>query len=189
MQDFSFRQSLLVIPPEVGYRLAGFCDGEAHFGIGRVRKPARRRVPITHHCLFAVNLRWDDRAVLEHYREATGLGVIHFNSRGRQRAFGNPLAMWRIERKEECLALVAILEEYPLWSKKLRDFAIWAQAVRYWNGPRREGQEPLARWFAEIRAVRGYESEPFEPYKPQPEAVLFDYESVSETDQSEGDAE
>lgn len=143
------------IPDSVGYYLAGLTDGEGHFGISKNTRRGRNH----HGCLFIINMRLDDLPLLEWLHEQTGgLGSIGRNQGLRQRQGWEtrPVAAWRVYSKAECLELVHIFEEYPLHSKKARDFTIWAQAVRYLNGPQPEGIAPMARWFEEIRLVRAY---------------------------------
>jgi len=145
-------------PSEFGHHLAGLIDGEGHFGIMQRRKP--RTGTLNYSCIFAMDMRDDDTAVLERLQEVTGLGLLYNSgprNQGPQRLDAKPVMMWRVHTKADCLALVAILEEYRLWTKKARDFHIWAQAVRYQNGPRPQGWEPMVRWYAEIRAIRQYD--------------------------------
>lgn len=164
-----------MIPPEIGYQLAGFTDGEGCFAIKRAQKRTGQR-PISYQCEFAINVRWDDREALEFYREQTGLGTIYFIKRGNNDVVNaQPLARWVVNRRSECLAVVNIFERYPLRTKKARDFAIWAQACRYWNSDRPEGMAPLARWHQEIRDIRAFDPDvlPEVPeYEPSPS--LFD---------------
>lgn len=163
--DGRYLQALRV-SPEVGNRLAGLCDGEGHFGIGRQGNWYR--------CLFAIGLRVDDEPFLREMRDAVDLGKVvtapAYRSEGRR---NSPSAQWRIVSKDDCVALVALLDEYPLWSKKARDYAIWRDAVLYWQNPnrrpvttRRSGTTtrvinaidwtPIARLQDELRDVRRY---------------------------------
>lgn len=160
---FTARTCTITAP--FGNRLAGLADGEAHFNIARLRhKPRGRGIytrPINdcYACSFQIKLRADDRPLLERCFEETGLGTLTLvhNRSEKDRASRNPAVLWRVSKQIECLAIVAIFEEFPLWSKKARDFEIWAQAVRYWtaDGVWR-GWDPMARWFEEIREVRRY---------------------------------
>ena len=137
--------------PNIGYRLAGLADGKGHFAIFQQRKGWS--------CRFTIKMRADDLAVLERFQRETDLGVIYQNrckqTPGRR---NNPAFQWHVNKKAETLALVRIFEEYPLWSRKAEEFAVWAEAVRYWNAPewaygrnRRGHRELLLDWtpFAE----------------------------------------
>lgn len=115
------------VSPEVGHRLAALCDGEGHFGI--------RRAESAYKCLFVVGLRADDAEFLHRMRDEVGLGSVttfraYPTTGGRKRS---PAAHWRISAKHECFVLVGILDEYPLWSKKAREYAIWREAVISWQ--------------------------------------------------------
>lgn len=145
------------IPDSFGYRLAGLTDGEGHFGIAKNTKHGLT----TYTCVFVINMRDDDAPLIEWLHETSGLGVIYRATAIRQRQGWetNPTISWRVQKKVECLQVVAIFERYPLLSKKARDFEIWAKAVRYLNGPQPEGRAPLARWFEQIRLVRAYHAD------------------------------
>ena len=151
-----------MIAAELGYRLAGVTDGEGHFGIRTSRRG--------YSCYFVVKLRADDLILLERLREGTGLGTISWirvkQTPGRA---NNPAVMWRVQTKAECLELVSIFEEYPLWSSKAEEFPIWADAVRYWHNPiwtegrnSRGHYEQLIDWTPmelaneRLRAIRAY---------------------------------
>jgi len=160
------------VTPEIGYRLAGFCDGEGHFGIVRQKKP--RTGSVIYACVFALHVRDDDTGAVERYQEATGLGVIYNSGpRATPQIAANPVVMWRIHRKRDCLSLVQIFETYPLWTKKARDFEIWAKAVRYLNGDKPLGWAPMESWWREIREVREYEAPEHEALDVEL-ATLFD---------------
>lgn len=146
------------IRPEIGYRFAGYVDGEGHFAITRRQKSTAKQP--NYQCSFALHIRDDDRHVLEAFQHELG-GIGHMYEVGARHKPGQtntkPTAMWTVNRKSECLLLVSIFEEYRLWSKKAGDFHIWAKAVRYKHGPQTEGLAPLERWFNEIRANRQYD--------------------------------
>jgi hypothetical protein len=102
-----------------GHWLAGLIDGEGSFTI----TPNRPGFV----CRLSVGLRADDREVLSLIVSRTGLGKCL----GSSRSGGNrkPLVVWRVQRKEDCQAVVELLRLCPLRSKKARDFEIWAEAV------------------------------------------------------------
>jgi hypothetical protein len=146
------------IKPEIGYRFAGYVDGEGHFAISRQTRPNRKPV---YGCGFVIHIRDDDRHVLERFQsEFGGLGSMYEIAARFKPGQTNtkPTVAWHIQNKAGCLFLVELFEDYQLWTKKARDFHIWAKAVRYLHGPRPEGDAPLVRWFHEIRASRKYET-------------------------------
>lgn len=149
------------VAPDIGYRLAGYIDGEGSFAITKQRSGNGGR-KISYGCAFIIQVRDDDLAALELYQQATGVGVLYLFQRSVNSKWtlpgSKPYAKWQVQNKRDCLRMAEILEQYPLVTKKARDCAIWIQAVRYWNGPKPEGQVPLERWFREIREVRRYEA-------------------------------
>lgn len=155
--------------PELGYRLAAFTDGEGHFGIVRQRKATGTYV---YGVVFVIPLRRDDRAILERFQDEVGVGSLYDVERHNK--WGNPQSRWVVQNKADCQRLVEIFDEFPLWSKKQRDYAIWREAVLYMQGPRPEGSVPLARWFDEIKAVRQYDAPEVEAYELEPLPTLFD---------------
>lgn len=114
--------------PSFGHWMAGFIDGEGHFAISRNSPRAGYRY------LFAMVLRHDDRPILEDMRAwCGGIGRLYEYQRrpGRLKQAGE--VHWRIDRCEDCLALIRLLDVYPLRAKKARDYAIWREAVFAWS--------------------------------------------------------
>lgn len=116
-----------------GHWLAGLADGEGSFAIHR---DVRHRVPrldgtelTTYDCSFAISLRLDDLPILEKCQRTTDLGRIYLMPSRHKR---NPQAVWKIYSKRHVATLCRFFDQYPLQSKKLRDFAIWKRAVRAW---------------------------------------------------------
>ena len=121
-----------MISPEAGYRLAALADGEGCFAIPRLAPRGTKQASF--YCLFVVKMREDDTLFLARMKEEIGLGTLRWgtpsNGDGAKR---QPWVRWEIRRKEECISLVHIFDEYPLWSKKAQDFAIWREAVFEWS--------------------------------------------------------
>lgn len=118
-----------------GHWLAGFVDGEGHFGI--LSKGAH-----AYACRFSVSLRSDDLAILEECQQRTGLGSIY---RRPQRAGARPCAVWTVASHQHCDALAAVFRRYPLRSKKARDFEVWCRALEAWKVVGRHRGGP-GRW-------------------------------------------
>lgn len=117
-----------MLTPEFGHWLAGFVDGEGCF---TVRKQSGARNAYL--CEFAVCLRDDDAAVLDLCLEATGLGYLTRRSASALVAGAKPQVCWKIVRRAHCVRLCALLSEFPLRTKKRRDFEIWRDAVALWD--------------------------------------------------------
>lgn len=148
---------------EIGYRLAALADGEGCFVIAR-QVPKSRSTgifnrPITprFRCEFVVNLRADDLEFLWRMRDLTGLGSIYESTPkqtpGRR---NNPKARWVVNRKEDCGALIAWFDAYPLWSKKRHEYAIWREAALRWLRPEFIHTETWQRSYDDLRKLRAY---------------------------------
>ncbi|UXE03958.1 DNA methylase [Mycobacterium phage Phalconet] len=105
------------------YWLAGLIDGEGCFTI-------KAHTRGTHAPSFAIKLRADDVAVLEHARRTLGAGTVTIE----RRAEGNDMARWVVGDKAGCQRLVDLLDKYPLRAKKRIDYWTWREAVCEWTG-------------------------------------------------------
>jgi len=105
------------------YWLAGLIDGEGCFTI-------KAHTRGTHAPSFAIKLRADDIAVLEHARRTLGAGTVTIE----RRAEGNDMARWVVGDKVGCQRLVDLLDKYPLRAKKRIDYWTWREAVCEWTG-------------------------------------------------------
>ena len=117
---------------------------------------------------FAVKLRDDDHAILRRCIDITGIGYLRFNARRQlHRAGAKPQAEWLVITKGDCARLVEILDQFPLLSKKARDYAIWRQAMLYVRLRPRSSHDGKGRtphsWgliqdlWRQLPAVRAYE--------------------------------
>src|SRR5208337_5656953 len=99
---------------EFGHWLAGFIDGEGCFRIVPNRK--------SWECRFQMSLRDDDSDILHRIRDELWLGSVYPKV---AYATSHPQTMWEVSKHEDCLALVKILDQFPLRARKARDYAIW----------------------------------------------------------------
>lgn len=147
------------ITDEIGWRFASLADGEGCFSIHKSTTTGSWDTS------FQINIRWDDRPFLDHIRYELGHpGVIRrtepkFRPNDPNR---RPQAYWRISGKAQALWLTTVLDRYPLWSKKGRDYSVWREAVRARSLGRGAGFDVLERCFHEIRRVREYVEPPEE---------------------------
>lgn len=131
-----------------GHWLAGFIDGEGCFLIGEFEG--------RYHPTMVLKLRDDDRVLLDEIVECTGVGYVRD-----RKAQGNsrPCTAWHVGSQADCVALVDLLDAYPMRSRKARDYAVWRRAVAVWVAGRRgqpERWNRLARLAAELRLARTY---------------------------------
>lgn len=111
------------IDPGFGNWLAGFIDGEGSFVIATSNGQFR--------CMFSLAVRDDDFEVIREVAERTGIGSI--GRRRRYAANHNPTVVWTVTSIRDCVALVRILDRFPLRAKKRRDYAVWRRAVLHWE--------------------------------------------------------
>jgi hypothetical protein len=131
------------VTPEVGYRLAGFVDGEGCFFIDE--RGTR----------LVVCLRLDDLPLLKRLRAELGYpGRLNTDA---ERGARRPVALWTIGTRDGVDWLIDVFDRFPLWSKKQRDYQIWREATVAWrNGCSRE---ELLAFRDRIRAVRLFPGE------------------------------
>jgi len=154
--------------PHVGHRLAALADGEGCFIIQGRNK---QKSVTTWNCSFVVKMRADDRPFLERMARETGLGRLYTIKETRADGHNRQnQAAWVIDTKAAALELVAIFDRYPLWSKKVRDYEVWRQAVIYWNSVKRGGKgidwAPMEQWGKEIQEVRKFSAQGATPDSP-----------------------
>lgn len=111
------------ISDSFGHWLAGFVAGEGSFNIQKNGRGA-------YYCSFRLALHAEDIEILYEIQRRTGLGQTW---EGHPPSQKGPRALWTVQAKAECLALVGVFERFPLRAKKQRDFLIWAKAVRAWQ--------------------------------------------------------
>lgn len=132
---------------EAGGWVAGFTDGEGCFVITKTSKGG-------YVCSFHIKLRSDDLPLLEAIRGTFGHGRIA--SVARSSPERHPQAHLRVQTKAGCLYLVDLFTEFPLRSKKAADFAVWKEAVIFWQtvGGGTTDWSEMAHLADELRTVR-----------------------------------
>lgn len=106
---------------DFGYWLAGLIDGEGCFVIAHRQQGGSDYYSPT----FSLKMRDDDGEILRLIHQTTGLGRLYHLTRQP----GNPQITWDVIRKQDMLALVGILDEYPLRTRKRKDYLVWKEAV------------------------------------------------------------
>ena len=107
-----------------GHFVAGFIEGEGHFGIAEANGGQSFR------CLMSLRVRDDDTPLLEWLRATTGLGALHPVP---ARATSNPQVQWLVRTQADCGSLVELLERFEMRGRKTREFEIWRRAVSLWR--------------------------------------------------------
>lgn len=102
--------------------VTGFVDGEASFGLTL----SKTQFQIS----FKINLRADDRAILDQIQQFFGCGKVYPQRRmkpdGRN---GKPQFAYCITSCSDALKLIKHFDQYPLQAKKQRDYVVWREAV------------------------------------------------------------
>lgn len=107
--------------------LAGFCDGEAHFGVTLRTSTAGRT---TGSPRFNITLREDDVAVLELAQKRLGVGKLRPLSRAYERLAGGAsrdAVAW--EATGPSCRVIAEALAGKMRSKKAQEFEVWRKAV------------------------------------------------------------
>ena len=140
---------------DFGHWIAGFIDGEGCFRVHKGKGGSY------YSCCFTLKLRDDEEEVLNQIVEETGIGYLKPD---RSRS-GNskPCLVWTVGSKETCVALVELLDRFPLRARKAQDYRIWREAVLFWvhqkkgnrwHGPRDWSQ--MIRYKKAIEEARRY---------------------------------
>jgi len=113
-----------------GNWFSGLVDGEGCFSLP---VPSKYTIP---HPRFDLTMRADDIRMLEQIKSTLGFGQIYSRKHGYKNSQGYTsklLASYVVWNKSDTLKLVELFREFPLRSKKSRDFTLWAEAVEIWN--------------------------------------------------------
>lgn len=135
--------------------LAGFTDGEGCF---RIAKQDEVNPCACYGCRFKINLRDDDKAILQEIQDTLGIGRIYDGLASTNAGLNHQaLACFQVSAIADCAEIVKIFEKYPLRAKKQRDFEIWKQAVAELQKPIGcRNSDMLEYYFCKIKEVRQY---------------------------------
>lgn len=144
---------MIEITDAEGYWISGFVAGEGCFII---HKWNRENPCINYGCRFQINLRDDDRAILEEIRDTLGIGKINdLSASTRDGLNRRPQTIFNVYALAECAELVKLFETYPLRAKKGKDFEIWRKMVRELQKPVDcRDAELLEYYYLKIKEVR-----------------------------------
>jgi hypothetical protein len=112
------------ISTEEGHFIAGFIEGEGHFGIVEANGGQSFR------CLLSLKLRDDDAELAAWFRMRTGVGRLYTVP---ARRTSNPQVQWLVQTQAGCQTLVELLTRFEMRGRKAREFEIWKRAVELWT--------------------------------------------------------
>ncbi len=153
-----------------GDYIAGFIDGEGCFYLTyrsevrheRIGKPKYYRwTPY-----FAINIRGDDREILEKIKNTFNCGNIYMLK-------GGELAQYIIQNIDDLYTkILPFFIKYPLRAKKSYDFKLWADALKisYTNKKNKRKCSPAdhQNLFNIRQAMRNYKSKMIRGYRNSP---------------------
>jgi LAGLIDADG endonuclease len=142
--------------------LAGFIDGEGSFNISRHGGNYQPR--------FSLKLRDDDSEILKEIQKFIGIGTLRKSKCspiGSKYYSPNAKDQYRLDIiGSDNMKLLCILDEFPLRSKKLRDYNIWKRAVEIYSASlfnrwsdaalKKTRNESLSLLKVELETIRKY---------------------------------
>lgn len=143
----------------------GFVDGEGCFYIAQ----RNRVVSCTR---LAIGLRNDDLPILLEIQTQLQMGTIHCRGSRSPNDFfhapnANPLAEWSVSKISDCQKLIALFDQFPLKTKKKRDYAVWREATLELQKPHRQrNQAKLNYLYNKLKLVRQYNHPTIEEFEP-----------------------
>ena len=99
--------------------LAGFIDGEGCFTANGPNRP-----------VFAIGLRWDDRAILEALQDVFGGYLFDDPRRNNDGANRQQAVKWQLKGYEQVLGIVDYLDRFPLRAKKAQQYDEWCREFK-----------------------------------------------------------
>ena len=145
-----------MIDETFGYWFAGLTDGEGSFTLTYGNRPKFFPQP-----QFSLGFRDDEKKLIYMIQKHFGgIGSVYSNPKkytNPQGYISNPVIMWMVNTRHDTQILVDFFHQYPLRSKKSRDFEVWAKAVELrnsgeWRGvrtPRIDAASAQMRKYAE----------------------------------------
>jgi hypothetical protein len=123
---------------------SGLFDGEGHLGLNPVW---RNGGELEYKVAAVISLRDDDIGVLRHIHESLGAGAISYRS---ARKTSRPAAVWQVQGVRDLAEVVIhLFDQYPLRSKKGREYEWWRRAVLRKYVASMGGESPAYRYYTE----------------------------------------
>lgn len=125
---------------------AGLVDGEACFSLGKNNGHWFKAE-------FRILMRADDRPMMEEIRRTLGFGSI----RSRPGNKGSkPCVIFSVDHRRDQMKLVQLFDQFPLRSRKRRDYEVWRTFVLLHQDRRNANNPEIEELIKEIRSVREF---------------------------------
>ena len=127
------RPLFTTLPPDSWcHWFAGLTDGEGHFQIWIGRQTGRPKLQMG--VRFKLQLREDDKAILEEIRDYLSIGSLNKYNHSRQRSRGSytmDSIDFKVTRINQIMhTLIPLFDKFPLRTKKQEDYHIWREAAK-----------------------------------------------------------
>jgi hypothetical protein len=130
-----------------GHFIAGFIEGEGHFGITEANGGQSFR------CLMNLRLRDDDAELISWLRDRTGVGTLR---RVAAQSTSMPQIEWRVDTQAGTRSLVELLSRFELRGRKRHEFEVWSAAVELWSSGLADRAELARGLQREITGLRRF---------------------------------
>lgn len=147
--------------------LSGFTDADGFFNLQRryVRSTHGKKADyLTYEPRFGINLRDDDKPILQTIRDTLGFGHINPNTKLRnlvnteeKEYQTKPQACYVVTSVKDCLKIGDIFTEHPLRSRKQAIFEVWAKAVKECARGKYKNLRLLELYRMEMQELRKYQ--------------------------------
>lgn len=129
---------------------SGLVDGEGSFILQRVGgKWAFAR--------FAIHMRADDKPMIAEIRDKLGFGRVEHHKKGK---IGHAFVGFVVQHVKYQLKLITLFDQFPLRSRKRRDYEIWRTFVLLHQNRKNATDPRIDQLLQEIRDVRIYKESP-----------------------------
>lgn len=110
-------------------------------------------------------MRIDDNELIKKFKNIFNFGYTGYANLNHINK--NPTIFWGTKNIKECVFITKIIDKYPLWSKKKKDYEIWKQAVFEKIKPfKQQDQLLLEYYYRKIKEVRLYKQPKIKIDKP-----------------------
>jgi hypothetical protein len=144
-----------------GHFIAGFMEGEAHFGL------VEQNGGQSFTCFVNLRLRDDDADLVHWLARRTGTGTLRAVP---AQATARPQVEWRVYSQADCQAIADLLTRFQIRGRKRREFDVWKAAVELWRSGLTNRVILARRLHARLRECRTFTETEVRSFVPAPES-------------------